>query len=66
MSAKNPKSHRPFLIRKSIFFCGLAIGLFSGYFLESWLLGLCVYFGVVTIADILATLCLWTPSLHVF
>lgn len=49
------KNHRPFLIRKSIFFAGLAFGVFSSYFFESYLLGLLAYFCVVTASDLLAT-----------
>ena len=49
-----PVAHDPFLIRKSIFFAGLAAGLFSGYFLSSWIWGIACYFVAVTTADLFA------------
>lgn len=49
-----PVAHDPFLIRKGIFFVGLAAGLFSGYFLSSWIWGVASYFVAVTISDLFA------------
>lgn len=55
MNERKTQSHRPFLIRKSIFFAGLFAGVITGYFLQNPYWGLCAYFGMVTLCDVVAT-----------
>lgn len=55
MTLQPAKPHRPFLIRKCIFFAGIFAGVITGYFLQNPSWGLCAYFGVVTLCDLLAT-----------